>query len=184
MAKFEEAIDKVYKLEFNEPANALHKNKTEDDVTFMGVYRTAHPKWEGWKLVDKYLTMFDNPRAASVAAYEDEQLRELVNQFYKTYFWDKMGLDKVASQHIAEEMFVFGVNAGTRVAVKTAQRVVGAKEDGMVGPATVAALDNYNEDKFDIRYDAEEVAYYQELVNKNIKFSVYLKGWKNRAEAV
>ena len=184
MAQFEKAINKVYKLEFSDPFNALHKNKNESDMTFMGIYRTAHPTWIVWSIVDKYTAMFDNPRAASHAAYNDLQLREMVGKFYKSEFWDKMRLDEIKSQHIAEEMFVFGVNAGIKMAVKAAQKVIGVTDDGKLGPITLGKLNEYAEDKFNVEYDIIEIAYYEELIKKNENYKIYLKGWKNRAEAI
>ena len=40
--KFKRALEILYKLEFNNPQNALHKNPTESGYTFMGIYETAH----------------------------------------------------------------------------------------------------------------------------------------------
>lgn len=48
MANFNEAFKILMSLEFSFPENALHKNPTEKEWTFMGIYQKAHPSWKGW----------------------------------------------------------------------------------------------------------------------------------------
>ena len=47
---FEKSFLKVIELE---GGFALHQNQTESQVTYAGIYRKAHPKWEGWEYIDK-----------------------------------------------------------------------------------------------------------------------------------
>jgi len=184
MASIEEAWGKVVSLEFNSPANALHYNEGEKGYTFMGVYQFAHPSWEGWR---KILTVVRNSKTISEASkllYKDEELIKLVRDFYKTEFWDKMKLDQVTSQKIAEEMMVFGVNAGIGSAVKAAQKVVGVVSDGVIGSRTIAALNAFDPKVFNVEYDKAEIAHYEMLVSKNPSFIKFINGWRNRAVAV
>ena len=184
MASMEKAFEKVLKLEFNSPANALHWNKGEKGYTYMGIYEYAHPSWEGWSKIRKVLAEEKIPGKASTMLYYDKELTKMVMEFYKREFWDKMRLDEVHNQNTAEEMMVFGVNAGVRNAVRLAQTVVGTAVDGVIGSKTLAALNAYDGDKFSVEYDKEEIRYYERLVAKNEKFRIYLKGWRNRAIAV
>jgi lysozyme family protein len=131
-----------------------------------------------------YLDQYDSPKAAGHEAYYDEELRKLVMQFYKEEFWDKMRLDDIASQRIADEIFIFGVNAGTKRAIELAQLVVGIDHDGLIGPKTLAALNSYDENKFDIEFDKAENEYYEKLASVRPALHIYLKGWRNRANAV
>ncbi|WP_303296956.1 hypothetical protein [Campylobacter fetus] len=39
MANFRKSMEILLKLEFNNPNDALHKNKTENGFTFMGIYQ-------------------------------------------------------------------------------------------------------------------------------------------------
>ena len=41
MANFNEAFKILMRLEFSFPENALHKNPTENGLTFMGVYEAG-----------------------------------------------------------------------------------------------------------------------------------------------
>ena len=184
MASMSKVFDIMLKLEFNNPANALHKNKTESGWTFMGIYQTAHPKLGLWSKVEDAVSLSSNIAEASKMLYADKDLLEEVKKFYKEKFWDRMWLDKVESQHIANEIFVFGVNAGTRASIKLTQEIVGVTIDGDIGPKTLEALNKFNEDTFDRVFDEKEVRYYEGLISKNPKFKIYLNGWTNRAKVV
>lgn len=180
MANFNEAMDILKELEFNSPSNVLHKNQTESDITFYGIYRSAHPNWIGFLIVDQALERYDI-KTASEVLYKNDDLIRHVYVFYKTGFWDKMRLDEVNSQKIANEMFIFGVNAGTKQAVKLAQRIVAISDDGIVGKNTLKALNDYDDEKFDREYDALEIVYYKEIIAKYPKKHIFAKGWRNRA---
>lgn len=184
MADIRVAFEKMLKLEFNSPANALHFNEGENGYTFMGIYEFAHPTWSGWDKVKAVLKAEASVAKASVKLYYDESLALDVVKFYKVAFWDRMKLDEVVSQKIAEELLVFAVNAGIGVAVKVAQKVIGVQADGVLGSRTIKALNEYDDKKFDIAFDKAEIEHYQKLVNNNPNFKKFINGWKNRAVAV
>ena len=184
MASIDKAFDIMLKLEFNSPANALHKNKTESGWTFMGIYQTAHPKLNLWTKVNDAVSLSSSVAEASKMLYADKELLDEVKKFYKDKFWDRMWLDKVDSQHKATEIFVFGVNAGCNRAIRLAQIVSGAVADGIVGPKTIEAINRCDEKVFDAKYDAEEIKYYEAIVSNNPSKNIFMKGWKNRALAV
>ncbi|MGG7074647.1 glycosyl hydrolase 108 family protein, partial [Campylobacter sp. 9BO] len=123
MANFNKSYELMLGFEFNNPKNALHKNPTEKGLTFMGIYEMAHPSWAGWLIVKQMLRKLSDIKEASTMLYQDKRLKELVAKFYKTNFWDKIRGDEITSQHIADEIFIFGVNVGAKQAIKTAQRV-------------------------------------------------------------
>ena len=184
MASIDKAFDIMLKLEFNNPANALHRNKTESGWTFMGIYQTAHPKLKMWAKIEEVVSRMGNVANASKVLYSDKELLKEVEDFYKTTFWDRMWLDKVESQHIANEIFVFGVNAGCGRAVRLAQIVSGAVADSVIGPKTIEKINQCDEKVFDARFDEEEIKYYEAIVANNPSKSIFLKGWKNRAMAI
>lgn len=185
MAKIGLALEKLYRLEFSEPSNALHVNPGEHGLTFMGVYEAANPYWAGWTVVRKMLEKYDgNIKRASEALYESSVMRGLVDEFYYNAYWSRAKLDRVDSQKIAEEIFVFGVNAGMRNAIRKAQKLVGVPADGIVGPMTLEAWNSYDEDEFDYKFDEVEKQYYADLIEQKPSFKIFERGWMNRAEAV
>lgn len=184
MANFNEAFQILMKLEFSHPEDALDKNPTESGWTFMGIYQTAHPHWAGWDEILGAVALGGDIEKISRALYGRENLRAQVRAFYKEAYWDRMRLDEVASQLKANEMFVFGVNVGIKPAVRAAQTVVGVEADGIVGDQTLAAINRFDEARFDKEFDRAELEYYNRLMQKNPKLKIYANGWRNRALAV
>lgn len=184
MANFKKSYEIMLSLEFNSPKNALHKNPTEQGLTFMGIYEKAHPSWQGWEVVRATLRTTRDIAQASTLLYNDAQTRALVAKFYRDNFWNAMRGDEINSQIVANELFCFAVNAGVKQAIKTAQRVIGVVDDGYFGGQTLRSLNSYDEAKFNKEYDRLELAYYNRLIEKNQKLAVYKNGWINRSQRI
>lgn len=183
MANFDLSYDRLLKLEFSNPKNALHKNVGESGYTFMGIYETAHPDWGGWDIVRTYLRQNKCLERVSIECCRDRNLRDLVEYFYKENFWDKMKLDNVFPFRIADLMFKFGVNVGIKRAVRFAQEVVGVKTDGIVGKQTLKALNSHNPIKFESEYKAKFIKFYKRLASRHPqKYGHFLNGWIDRTK--
>ena len=117
---FEQSFQKVIALE---GGFVLHQNQTETAQTYAGIYQKAHPYWEGWSYIAKGQT----------------PPTELVREFYKREFWEKINLDEGVKKFL---LFEYGVNAGLRKAIMTAQGIAGMSTDGILGPKTKAALES------------------------------------------
>lgn len=88
------------------------------------------------------ITIFDVHRfvkpdatAADVKALKVEQAKDI----YKRKYWDLVWGDKLPAG-VDFCVFDYGVNSGPSRAVKALQRVVGVDADGVMGPATLAAV--------------------------------------------
>lgn len=185
MDNFQIAFEILMSLEFNEPSNYLHKNKAERDYTVAGIYKAAHPNWLGWFIINDTLQRNKGDvKAASRELYKNTHLTELVMQFYKEKFWDRMRLDELHSSNTAVEIFIFAVNSGTKNAIRKAQKVVGILQDGLVGRMTLSALNNFDRDTFDMKFDEVEIAFYDDLIKRKPSFAIYQNGWHNRARTV
>ena len=184
MAKFNEAMGLFLKAEIsNNPKEALHKNRGENGLTYMGIYQSAHPTWFRWGYINTILEKHDgNKIEASIELYQDRSLTQDVYDFMKKNFWDVMKLDSVTSQKIAEELFIFGTNANMKAGVKMAQRLIGVEDDGIVGNGTITALNAFDERVFDEEYDLLEQAYYMNLISRHPELEVNEKGWIRRSE--
>ena len=53
-----------------------------------------------------------------------------------------------------------------------------------MGKETLRALNNYNEQAFDVDFDRAEIAYYRNLIRKNPRLGIYERGWENRAKKI
>ena len=184
MAKIENAIGILFGLEFSSPSNVLERNKTEDGYTLFGIYQKANPDWYGWNTVNSMMLQYQDMKTVSRRLYENEYIIELVIELYKKKYWDVAKLDSIDSQHKANEIFIFGVNAGMKIAIKTAQQIVGTKDDGIVGNNTIELVNKFNEAQFDLMYDEREILHYDEIIKHNPEKKIYANGWRNRAIAV
>lgn len=192
---FDTAYEHLLKLEFSSDKNALHWNNGEKDITFMGIYRFANPKWGGWQKMDIWLNCYnlyhikdDNLKKQvlqelSIKFYADDDLKESVKRFYKTNYWDTANLDKILVYDTAKLIFCFGVNVGVKKSIKYAQEVVNVENDGIVGNITLKALNGFNPLKFEVEYKQLFVKYYTQLAKANpAKYERFLSGWLNRVK--
>lgn len=113
----------------------------------------------------------------------DVRVRDLTEdqakQIYKRRFWDRMQGDKIESQLIANILFDGFVNCGFN-GIRIMQRLLHLKDDGIVGPKTLAAINGADEILLYNRYKMERINYYQDLAEKKPSLKVFLKGWLNR----
>lgn len=188
MADFDKSFGELMKLEFNSPENFLHKNTGENDYTVAGIYKSAHPKWIGWHAVDiELMNANGDILEASKRLFKSYTFMRMVKDFYYEYFWLAMKLDKVLSQEVVDELFVFGVNSGKKNAIRKAQKLLGFEPrwiDGFIGFMTIAALNAYDPHEFDMKFDEIELQFYYDIIARKPSFAVFKNGWRNRAYAV
>ena len=186
MADINITLKHLFDVEFSsKQTKFLHKNPTENYYTLGGISQKANPLTLNWSFVYKIVALCEgNIFRASKMLYNDDIIMNQVKAIYYNNYWLKMKLDKVKSQKIADEIMLMGVVGGNKNAIKIAQRTVGVEDDGIIGDITLKALNEYDEDLFDIEYDKNEIEHFEALVDNREEFAVYLNGWRNRAAAV
>ena len=169
------------------PDKLLHKNDGENGLTFFGIYQSAHPKLRLWGIIERYLLIEPDIEKCSVVLSNNKELIIECENFYKEHFWDKMKLDRVENQKVADELFIFGVNVNWPIAAKEAQKLLGftGKDvDGIIGNETLKRLNAVDVAWFDKEFDKVEVAYYERIIAAKPHLAKNLPGWKNRAYSV
>ncbi len=185
MAYLENSIALLKQVEHsNRNDKLLHKNKGEHGLTFFGIYEAAHPNWKGWSIIKRYLVNEPDLEKCSVILSNVSDLTKMVHEFYLREFWNKADLDSIVEQRKADEIFIFGTNAGMPIAIKKAQELVGVIVDGDMGPKTLKAINDYDVEKFDVFYDLEEKEHYDTLIARRDALRINQKGWYNRADFV
>ena len=184
MANLEKSMLLLKQVEHKTVNKLLHKNEGEHGLTFFGIYEVAHPNWKGWNIIKRYLANTPDIEQCSVILANVSDLTQLVYEFYRREFWNKAKLYEVLEQRKADELFIFGTNAGMKIAIKKAQELVGVVIDGDIGPKTLKAINDYDVEKFDVFYDLEEKEHYDTLMAKRDALRINQKGWYNRAEFV
>lgn len=99
---------------------------------------------------------------------------------YYWFFWSGMNMEFITNELAALHVFDFGINAGRKRAIRTAQQLCGIPKDGVIGPITADAINNYN-GNFVKDYKHARKVYYEYIATKrdNHKF---LKGWLLRVD--
>lgn len=145
--------------------------------TYKGVARKIFSKWDGWTKVDILKRQTGFPANLD----KDPELQQNISDFYRVNFWDKINGDQIANQEIANSIFDFGVNAGVGTSASLAQMVVGAKSDGVIGPNSISAINNFDPEHFLASFTVAKIARYVNIVKKRPTSRKYFYGWVIRA---
>ena len=180
MAIFDLAFEKTMFLEGGYKLHNVHGDR--GGMTYAGISRIAWPNWTGWMLIDGGETT-------------GTRIEAMVYQFYKSNYWDAVNGDNIAFQNVSFMIYDFAVNAGIKRSVRMAQKIVGAKEDGILGPKTLEKINSYVVDElteklFVMEFSNRKVFHYKNICmkdNRRRKDEIYsnlkfLCGWINRVE--
>lgn len=161
MANFNNHIDKTL---------AFEGGWFKAEHTYRGIMREHNPNWSGWKVVDKKQPLKHNQIIP--------ELEQQVKDWYKKQYWDRICLDEVCNEKVAGLLFDFYVNSGNH-AIKTIQRIIGVKDDGIIGAKTLYAINNYEGNLFE-QLKTNRIGFFKSIVKNNPSKQIYLKGWLNR----
>jgi len=128
--------------------------------TNLGVTRAVYEQWVGRQVMDnemKGLTVAD------------------VAPIYKTNYWDKIKGDDLPSG-LDFAAFDWAVNSGTGRPAKVIQKYISAKQDGAIGPKTLALVAE-NDPSNIIQYLYEQRQKFYERLKT---FDTFGKGWTRR----
>lgn len=115
---------------------------------------------------------------ADLKAMTEEQW----DYIYEKKFWDKWKASDIQNQAIANLLVDWYWGSGT-YGIKLPQKVLGVKIDGLVGPKTIAAVNNYpNQRELFVKLWKEHEAYYTRIATGAKK--KFLKGWLNRLNGI
>lgn len=113
--------------------------------TYKGIARNFNPNWAGWPIIDAWKAKNGEPKWNTFIP--DPRLDELAKSHSKKAYWDKLRLDEVKNQSVAEAIGDFGFNSGLGTAAKAVQRILGLPDDGSIGPKTLEAINKANQKK-------------------------------------
>ena len=136
--------------------------------TFRGISRRFFPSWEGWGILD-------------TEGHFDERLDDMVENFYKVYFWDALNLSLVEDDFVASMLLNVSVNQGKKSVTKKIQRILNVKVDGNIGKLTLSALNSHNRDAFVYQFIIETVDLYTHIIKRDRTQKKFIVGWLSRA---
>ena len=166
--------------------------------TYAGIARNFFPAWSGWKLIDQIKKNAKSKTAINRACKVDHYLQDLVRAWYKTQWFDALGLGELP-QPLANEIFEQSVNLGKAGSGKKVQIICNAynylsgakklftdlKVDGAIGPKTLAALkiilaNKANAESLVHALNCMQGAHYLDLAAKKFTQRKYTVGWMKR----
>lgn len=148
--------------------------------TYAGIASAYWPNWLGFPFVHKALADNNgNVHESNIALENNTEVQQLVNQFYKTNFWDVNKLDQITDQQIANNVYDFGVNSGVGTAAKMLQKVVGVTQDGIIGNVTIATVNDAVPEQVYNEYNSARSDFYHKLALKPDQ-AQFLHSWLSR----
>lgn len=118
----------------------------------------------------------------SKRAYPDVDIRNLsleqAKAIYKRDYWGRCRCDELP-EGVAFDVFDAAVNSGPGQAIRWLQRAVGAADDGVIGPITLAAVRKYAPGVLRARYNGQRLDFMTQLST----WGAFGKGWARRIAA-
>ena len=97
----------------------------------------------------------------------------------KSNYWNRWFADQIENQAVANTLvdWVWGSGAW---GIKIPQRILGVKDDGVVGIKTLEAINKQNPNKFLEKLYLARFNFLDGIVASNPSQKRFIKGWKNR----
>lgn len=165
----------------------LYANNPNDlgQETYAGISRKNWPSWAGWKYIDLIKQRGTSARFINHEAAKSTVLQTLVSEFYKVNFWYALNLQLLNSQQLANNVYDFGVNAGTVIAAKMLQRA--ANEicgtlvvDGKIGSKTIAQVNKLDAKAVYDAFNKQRKVYYDNIIARNPSQAEFRNSWYSR----
>ena len=158
--------------------------------TVLGVARNKNPNLSIWEEVDKIKNEYF-PKVTPLALatedlillsnkiLENENITKVVEYFFENNYWKKLKCDIVEHQDFASNLFLLGVNAGIKRAIKVGQKSCGVAEDGIIGKRTIKAWREAGIKECK-KFTEIEIKYYESIIIKDPSQSRFRIGWLKR----
>lgn len=152
--------------------------------TYQGISRVNFPKWEGWKIIDKFKPLKRGQLITTVGELDD-----LVEEFYLNKFYNPCKIDDINNIYISAHLLDHSVNCGISNGIKCLQKALynlgnDLNIDGKIGPITLRTINNSNVNLLVNEFIKCRKSYYQSIVDKKPSQNKFLKGWLNRVDEV
>ena len=123
-----------------------------------------------------------NGKTASV-----ESLKKMTNdewgEIFKEMYWDRCMADRIGDQNIANILVDWMWCSGIW-AIKHVQKIVGVKADGIVGCKTIGAINGQADITLFGKIKKDRIGFVEAIVRRNPAQGRFLRGWKNRINAI
>lgn len=101
----------------------------------------------------------------------------------KGRFWDACWGDMIKDQSVAEIFVDWCYNSGLGM-IKKVQGIVGTKTDGVVGPKTIAAINQWNPRRLHFAIKQARLEYLASITYNKSQYLDFYDGWVRRVAAL
>ncbi|MCR5362433.1 MAG: peptidoglycan-binding protein [Bacteroidales bacterium] len=109
---------------------------------------------------------------------------DVVDKVLRPFYWNVCKADAIASQSVANMLVDWAYNSGAKTAIRQMQRLLGCEPDGIVGRATLAALDRRNPVTVFEGLRAARRTYIDNVVAAHPEKEAFRKGWMRRIDSI
>lgn len=102
---------------------------------------------------------------------------------FREGYWNRWQADRIASQSLANLLVDWVWASGTH-GITRPQKILGVEADGIVGEQTLAALAARDPEPLFHQLKAARIAFVEGIVRENPSQKAFLRGWKNRINAI
>lgn len=104
---------------------------------------------------------------------------DVLNRVLKPHYWDRWKADNIKSQSVANILVDWVWSSGA-YGIKLPQKLLGVKQDGIVGPITLEAINGQDPKYLFDKIKEEREDFIHRIVRGNPIQKRFLKGWLNR----
>jgi lysozyme family protein len=153
-------FDKCLAMLLKHEGGFVDHPKDPGGMTNLGVTKAVYDKWIGRESTEAEMRGLTQDDVAPI---------------YKKNYWDRCKCDQLPSG-ADWSVFDWAVNSGTGRASKAMQKIVGAKQDGAIGPKTLQMIANEKAEFLVERMYDQRQSFYEKLNT----FETFGRGWTRR----
>lgn len=153
-------FDKCLTMLLKHEGGFVDHPKDPGGMTNLGVTKAVYDKWIGRKSTEAEMRGLTQDDVAPI---------------YKKNYWDRCKCDQLPSG-ADWSVFDWAVNSGTGRASKAMQKIVGAKQDGAIGPKTLQMIANEKAEFLVEKMYDQRQSFYEKLNT----FETFGRGWTRR----
>lgn len=165
MAKVELLAPKIFKWE----GGFVNDPRDRGGATNMGVTIAT------WKQVG-----YDKDGDGDIDVDDIRKLsRADATKVLKKFYWDRWRADEINHQSVAD-ILVDWVWCSGKWGIVIPQRILSLKEDGIVGPVTIQAVNKTDPRDLHLKILQARVRFLEDLIRSDPSQARFITGWKNR----
>lgn len=120
------------------------------------------------------------PATAADIEFIQSLTEDEAKDIYYAEYWDKLNLNSINSQEVANKVFDLAVNMGVVSAARLLQQACNVTPDGIVGPITIGRANAMDPVVLLAKIRSEAADRYKQIAQANPLLASNLPGWMNR----